>query len=383
MENAAIEKIWELISRKISNEATEVELLELQSLLQQQPEEAYSLEIIQDLWNAPTTENKQYAEYQYKEFTQKMQRMGIDTSGFHVEDEHLITAQNDFQIKNSGWYTSKKILLASFSVIVITIFSLVLFNNSKTKEAQPTVKASVITTKDGSKTSIVLPDGTKVWVNAGSKLTYDNNYGNKLREVSLSGEAFFDVTKNPEKPFIIHTPKMDIKVLGTAFNVRCYPNEKKTETSLIRGRIEVTLRDRPNEKIYLSPNEKLTLLNDNVVSAESPNHKKIKHIAEVTEPLVSIGRITHTLLSDSAIVETSWVENKLEFRSEAFEEVASKMERWYGVKIYIEDDRLKREHLTGSFETETIDQALSALQYTTKFRFSINKNTITITKYNK
>ena len=194
------------------------------------------------------------------------------------------------------------------------------------------------------------------------------------------GEAFFDVTKNPEKPFVIHTQKMDIKVLGTAFNVRCYPNEKKTETSLIRGRIEVTLKDRPKEKIYLNPNEKLTLLNGNIVPAELASIKKVKHNTELTEPLVTIGHITHKLTDSTTIIETSWIENKLEFRGETFEDVAFKMEKWYGVKINIQDERLKQEHLTGSFETETVDQALSALQYTTKFNFTINKNTITITK---
>ena len=95
--------------------------------------------------------------------------------------------------------------------------------------------------------------------------------------------------------------------------------------------------------------------------------------------MITIGHITIKPI-DSTIVETSWIENKLEFRSETFEEVAYKMERWYGVKIDILDDRLKNEHLTGSFETETIEQALSAMQYTTKFTYNINKNIITITK---
>ena len=74
MENTDIEKIWELISLKLTNEANEVELLELQALLQQQPEQAFALEIMQYLWNEPANENKQYAEYQYKELTQKMQK---------------------------------------------------------------------------------------------------------------------------------------------------------------------------------------------------------------------------------------------------------------------------------------------------------------------
>lgn len=382
MENLRTKRIWELISRKLSNEATEVELQELQSLLQQQPEEAYSLEIMEDLWKASTKENKQYAEYQYKQLIQRMGNMGIDINGFEVKDEHLITLQEDNtdNPKESWFNTKRKLMMAAFVILAITVSSLIIFKTSVTiKDVSGIATASEISTKYGSKTTIVLPDGTKVWVNAGSKLTYDNSFGNKIREVSLLGEAFFDVTKNAEKPFIIHTAKMDIKVLGTAFNVRCYPNEKKTETSLIRGRIEVTIKNRPSEKVYLSPNEKLTLINDEIVTPEMKEVKKVKHAIEATEPLVAIGHLTYQPI-DSSIIETSWVENKLVFRGETFEDVALKMERWYGVSIIIADDNLKQAHLTGSFETETVEQALTALQLTTRFKFDIAKNNITITK---
>ncbi|HEX3023571.1 MAG TPA: FecR domain-containing protein, partial [Chitinophagaceae bacterium] len=282
-----------------------------------------------------------------------------------------------FLLKN----VRKTIVAGSIAVLSIAAVFFIFLNINGINSARiNTGKTSEITTKNGSKSYLVLADGTKVWLNAGSKLSYDNDkYGDKLREVSLVGEAFFDVTKNPEKPFIIHTANMDIKVLGTAFNVRCYPNERKTETSLIRGRIEVTLKNRPSEKIYLKPNEKLTLLNDNIVTPAIINSKSARNLVEVPEAMVTIGHLTH-LNIDSTIVETSWVENKLEFRSEAFEDVASKMEKWYGVNINIADEDLKKEHLTGSFETETVEQALLALQYTTKFRFTINKNAITITK---
>ena len=78
----------------------------------------------------------------------------------------------------------------------------------------------------------------------------------------LTGEGFFDVTKNKGKPFIINTSSIKIKVLGTAFNVKAYPEDKQTETSLIRGSIEVTIRNRPNDKIILTPSEKLVVEND-------------------------------------------------------------------------------------------------------------------------
>src|SRR4030095_8935268 len=92
--------------------------------------------------------------------------------------------------------------------------------------------------------------------------------------VSLNGEAYFDVTKNPEKPFIIHTKKMDIKVLGTVFNVRSYSDEKITEAALIKGSIEVTLKDRKDQKIILKPNEKIIIPNEEP-KAEAKQNKII------------------------------------------------------------------------------------------------------------
>lgn len=382
MENKGTDRIWELMSRKLSNEMTLAESEELELLLKLEPLQAYSLEIMEDLWKSQQAQDRQYAEYKYQELSLRMQKEGLMTEESTDGEEHLISGADSsltiFPLKK----INKRILKISAAVVSIAAVVFLLFNlsNIQTSPSAP-AKTSEISTKNGSKTNLVLPDGTKVWLNAGSKLTYNNDiFGIELREVNLIGEAFFDVTKNPDKPFVIHTQKMDIKVLGTAFNVRCYPNERKTETSLLRGRIEVTLKDRPKEKIYLSPNEKLTLLNGNIVSDEPTVNKKVKRRTELIEPTVTIGHITHKITDSTIIIETSWIENKLEFRSESFEDVASKMEKWYGVKINIQDERLKQEHLTGSFETETVDQALSALQYTTKFNFTINKNAITITK---
>ncbi len=380
MVNNDLDRIWELMSRKLTNEILFAELEELEALLKLHPLEAYSLEIMEDFWQSHPAENRQYAEYKYKELYLRMQNEGLISKNTEDGNEHLISSvenKKGLVLRN----IRKTIIAGSIAVLSIAAVFIFLLNTNSLKTAELIPKkTSEITTKNGSKTYLVLADGTKVWLNAGSKLSYDaDKYGDHFREVSLIGEAFFDVTKNPEKPFIIHTSNMDIKVLGTAFNVRCYPNEKKTETSLIRGRIEVTLKNRPSEKIYLKPNEKLTLLNDNIVAPAIANNKKVKNLIEIPDALVTIGHLTHLNL-DSTIVETSWVENKLEFRSEAFEDVASKMEKWYAVKIYIMDENLKKEHLTGSFETETVEQALSALQYTTKFKFTINKNAITITK---
>ena len=386
MQNNDADRIWELIAGKLSCEATADELEELGNLLKKLPAQAYSLEIMEDLWSSPIPVNRQYSEYKYKELLLRMQKMDLITGDSGEEKEHLVRLMNEDK-KTKGKVTgiSKTVkLLVAASVIVI--ISLVVLRHSENSKMNTSIASNIstkkeIVTKNATKTNLVLPDGTKVWLNAGSKLSYDETYGNKYREVVLTGEGFFDVTKNANKPFIIHTRKMDIKVLGTAFNVRCYPDEKKVETSLLRGSIEVTLKDRPTEKIYLKPNEKLTLIDEPVAVNSMKNEgRKIAHETAVPEPMVAISHLTYNTL-DNSVMETSWLQNKLVFKSETFEAVAKKMEKWYNVSIVFSDQSVKDLHFTGIFEKETVSEALSAMQITTPFHFSINKKElITISK---
>jgi transmembrane sensor len=386
MQNNDTDRIWELISRKLSGEASADELVELGRLLKEHPEQAYSLEIMEDLWRSDVPVNRQYAEYKYKELLLRMQQMDLITEDGNEEKEHLVSLLNADDPKKQKVYGIHKIaklfLIAASVILVITSVVLLYFENSKMKTLIATIpKKKEIVTKNATKTNLVLPDGTKVWLNSDSKLSYDNTFGNIVREVVLTGEAYFDVTKNANKPFIIHTRKMDIKVLGTAFNVRCYPDEKKVETSLLRGSIEVTLKDRPTEKIYLKPNEKLTLIDEPVVVSSIKNVvKKLSHETVIPEPMVAISHLTYSAL-DNSVIETSWLQNKLVFKSETFEGVAKKMEKWYNVSIVFSDESVKNLHFTGIFEKETISEALSAMQITTPFHFSINKKElITISK---
>ncbi len=249
------EHIWLLMARKLSGEASVEELQELEELLRQNPGAGYSKEIFHDLWQSPVEQDRQYAENQYKELVQQIKNMGIDEGRF-TQDDHFIDGGQEEEVTIKSSKRKWMVALVSAAVATVIAGSIYFLNSGKnSSEATAAVQSkNQISTKNGSKTSLVLPDGTKVWLNAGSQLDYDKNYGNKLREVSLVGEAYFDVVKNTERPFLIHTRKMDIKVLGTAFNVKCYPGEKTTETSLVRGSIEFTLKER-QEKIMLKPNE--------------------------------------------------------------------------------------------------------------------------------
>jgi ferric-dicitrate binding protein FerR (iron transport regulator) len=236
--------------------------------------------------------------------------------------------------------------------------------------------ASEIFTGNGSRTHVVLPDGSIVWLNAGSRITYDKNFGATHREVNLTGEGFFDVARNAGMPFVIHAARIDIKVLGTRFNVKSYPSDKTTETTLIHGSIEVSIKDRPSEKIILKPNEKLVVAND-----DSTLHRISRpHAASTEESLVTIRKPTYEA-NTGAIIETSWVDNKLIFQDEEFGDLARQMERWYGVSIRFEDPAQEKLRFTGSFQKETIQQALDALQLTdplSPFNYKIHENQITV-----
>ncbi len=372
-------RIWSLLTKKLSGEAAEEELKELEALLREHPDLHYPLQQVADLWHQrlPPTINAYEA---FERHAQRMKSGGIDIAVSKEPGEPIPAAETSGRSRSK----MRRLLYAGAALASAAAVVAGLYFFRSAPSADNTVPGllanrSEVSTKNGSKTKLVLPDGTQVWLNSGSRLVYDKSYGTVLREVQLTGEAYFDVVKNAARPFVIHAPGFNIKVLGTAFNVRSFPGEKKSETSLIRGSIEVTFSDRPTEKIILKPNEKLVIANE-----ETPGNKPVPAAVHAKvplpqEPLVAVSHLTYEP-ADSTIVETSWMENKLIFRSEPFEDLAVRMERWYGVQIQFASEELKKKKFTGAFESESIEQALKALQYSWPFRFTINKKEIVLSK---
>lgn len=373
----SIERISTLISRKLSGESTASERAELADLLLAHPDLQPSYEILEEYWNAKPEQDKDFLEATYHLHLNRLKEQGYDLTANSTDDaQHVM--QNDKQ-----WHL-KKILIAAACMLVAGAALFLFLSNKNTRvyaAEQSTVKPqSEVSTKTGSRTKIQLPDGTNVWLNGSSKLVYDNQYfGGAVREVSLIGEGYFDVVKNPAAPFIIHTSKMDIKVLGTVFNVRCYPGEKNTETSLIRGSIEVTLKNR-KDKIMLRPSEKLIITDEDFVKPAKTIVADKPAVKEATKDIIVLRHLTVLPTDSSTIVETAWVENRLVFSSESFEEVALKMEKWYGVEIDFADEKLKGEPLTANFKKETLTEALHALQISTIFNFKVVNDRVIISK---
>ena len=264
---------------------------------------------------------------------------------------------------------SRKIwpLLLKLSGVAVALFTamIFIFNNKSTTKAKAT---KAFTSACGERKNIQLPDGSVVTLNAASKIEIDNSFGVSSRNVYLEGEAFFDVRHNETLPFIVHTPMMDIKALGTAFDVRAYLNDKITETSLIRGMIEVTLKESDNRTMILYPHQKIRW-----------EHPKTKaghidsSIVQKVETLSMTDSLTKKLkASDSgSIKEIAWTENKLIFENETFDEIARLLGRWYGVKIHFTDDAIRNYRFTGMFEKEDVNTVLDFLKESRHFNYIV------------
>ena len=219
--------------------------------------------------------------------------------------------------------------------------------------------------KPGERKSFQFPDGTQVILNAGSELYLNGNYAKNTREVFLKGEAFFEVQHNAAVPFIVHTASMDVKALGTAFNVKSYNNENKTEAVLIRGLVEVTLKKDNNRKVLLHPDEKV-LWTENKTGAET-----------VIPPTASKAIVEQAIIkpvkrSDNGEVkEVAWVQNNLAFEDEPFEEIAYQLNRWYNVNIQFETNDIRQYHFTATFKKEKIEQVLDILRTSKRFNYRL------------
>ncbi len=233
------------------------------------------------------------------------------------------------------------------------------------------------TSMPGERKSFQLPDGTIVLLNVETSIEVSKDFNKADREISLKGEAYFKVAHNAQKPFIIHTNSINVNVLGTEFNVKAYPGDKTTETILIKGSVKVTFNNKPGEKIILEPHHKLVIQNYLPLISKSPDSTKTA--AKVLPEKIKTANVTVTAL-DSTMIETSWIENRLNFNDETLEDVAIKLERWYNVKVSVEEDIARKYKYTGIFENETITEVLKALQISLFFHYSMQDDNIFITK---
>ncbi|MBI1781230.1 MAG: FecR family protein [Sphingobacteriales bacterium] len=358
--------LWRLIARKLSGEASAEEIEQLGEVLGNNPHAQVTYEALSSFWEHPVKES---TPDNIDEIFNTHLLSAIKEEA-NSEDPQIIPVYKRLLLNKAFRVAASVTVIATMIAVGFLIWK----PGNKVLAAEPPPLQKIETT-NGTKTNTILPDGSKVWLNSGSRLTY-KTFNNSLREVVLEGEAYFDVIKDPKRPFIVHTNVIDIKVLGTAFNVKSYPDEKTVEASLVRGLIEVTRLDKPDQKVLLHPNEKITVLKKATqdISAKSPVNNALK-----VNPVENykISGFTYAKL-DKSVIETSWTQNKLAFEDMPFDDLAVQLERWYDVKINFRDDKSKKLVFRGSFVNETITEAMEALKLNGDFNYKINNNEVEI-----
>lgn len=361
------DRFAELVARRLSGEATEQEIQELQQFLNQDPKAQYFFEVFSDYW---VIEPKS-ADDDIQEEIHFQQILAIAEKQ-EAEEQQQAAPETAFEEK-AKVFTLKKILVAAAILGLIATAYFWTRQNENTVGSRE-LSMHKVEAGTGTKSELRLPDGTRVWLNSESKLEYKANFNDSVREVTLEGEAFFDVVKDKTRPFIVHTSDIDIKVLGTAFNVKSYPKDRSIEATLIRGMIEVTNKKEPSSpKVILRPHEKIVF---NKTFEPAPPAAEQGKPAESPKPFAVTALPKN--IADSALVETSWMYNKLIFDGETLRENAAKMERWYNVKLRFSSEKVGHIPIRYQLENETIEDALKALQYIEPFIYKRNGNEIEI-----
>ncbi len=201
----------------------------------------------------------------------------------------------------------------------------------------------------GQKLTIKLSDGSTVKINSGSTLKYPESFKHDRREVYLEGEAFFEVQRDENRPFIVHSKKLETIVLGTSFNIRAYKEDEKVEVAVVTGKVKVKRESTDNDsEVVLLPSE--------MVIVDKLEMEKIEFTPEKV---------------------ISWKDNIIHFEKASFEEVTKILERWYGVTFIMETGGVKG-RFEGSFQNLSLEEVLKGLNYTTKFDFKIEGDIVRI-----
>jgi ferric-dicitrate binding protein FerR (iron transport regulator) len=244
-----------------------------------------------------------------------------------------------------------KYAAAVAAVIVVSMFAWKLSSQSDGARTITKIEAP-----KGARTSITLPDSSHVWLNAESRITFDQEFGKDNRDLTLEGEAFFDVTKD-NVPFNVRTNAYDIAVLGTAFNVKSYPDDDISTTTLVHGSLKVTRLNAKGdaEEFLLRPNERIVLRGD------------------------SSSRINNAITLEKnidAAAEADWKDGWLTVRGESLEELSKKIERLYNVRIEFQNDKMKSYRYSGRIQQFSLEQVMNALALTSPVRFEIHEKLV-------
>ncbi|MBX2841101.1 MAG: FecR family protein [Flammeovirgaceae bacterium] len=338
------DRIWELITKYLSNEASESEMEALQGLLKSDEKAEQLFEEASAIW----LKNKKLPSKYDLEVGKA--NLKLKLLQYQLKEENQKGKVKKLRFSKQIYKTM--LVAATISFLVIAALIVLSTYNITSEQLVVWTEKSV---PKGTRVTYSMPDGSKIKVNANSKIRFRKDFvNNKVREVFLKGEAFFDVAKNPEKPFVVITNNIRTKVLGTVFNVRAYTGEQDISVSLVEGSVAVYNKEQNNSSppVLLSPSDQFVFNKKDLTS-------NIKHEIDLSRFI-------------------SWNNNILIFDNEPLGEITEVLENWYGVEIIFQNHQLKKCLIKASFENEPINNVLEVLKYATSLNYATNEDGVII-----
>ncbi|MEQ6122321.1 FecR domain-containing protein [Reichenbachiella sp. MALMAid0571] len=282
----------------------------------------------------------------------KLQEEGLklnDSSNQIIPDENGLRNANQGNRKKI-WLKPALKVAASLALIISTIFIYIKVSEYNLDKASGQFSYQTKENPKGRKSTIFLKDGSKVILNSESSISYDENFSSGIREIELKGEAFFEVVKNPEQPFVVRSGGISTVALGTSFNVRNYGEENIT-VSLVTGKVRIDKKGNQGIENILMPGEKLTYIR------ETEEFEKQKY---------------------NDYGDLLWKDGILSFKKASVSDVVANLERWYGVEIEIVVPGNKKVSYGGVFKDQNLKQVLEAVGFTLNFDYSIDGKKVKI-----
>lgn len=327
----------ELIIRYLQGEASEAEKEVLLNWLRKNTDNKRTFSQIRDIW-LTEREGKEtgsaYAHESFLRFTREVEK-------------------EERRRKRKSYMLSIRIA-ATVAILLVCSFGGYWFGNRQNLVADglDTVVINQVIMGKESKGSVTLPDGTLVWLNENSKLVYPEHFTEDSRKVELTGEAYFEVTHNEKAPFSVETNGMEVKVLGTCFNVRNYGDRNRIETTLLSGKVNVALAQL-SEEIILRPNQTL--------SYDKGNGDVDVRQAEAEEHII-------------------WIHDKLTFSNEKLSDVLRKMKYWYGIDIDCEPGVPMDQRISFVIRKESKDEIFKLLSLIVPVEYTFKQDQVIIRK---
>lgn len=340
-----------LLTKQLSASLSAEEEAELQQLLLRD-DNRQSYYLLKKYWKKENDDTTPDVE---KALTGVLQKISEEKANEPIEAP-LITPskKRSFSLRKVAMLATVVVLLAA-GFLLLTQNGNIVTNSTALNTAVEATDGSMVEKQNakGTRSIITLADGSKVWLNADSKLQYPVAFEGSTREVWLSGEAFFDVAKNKQKPFIIHLKKGTVKVLGTSFNIKAYDNSPSVETSVATGRV-----------VFIPTPSRSGKKADSVVLT-----KDKKAVYSVTTETVQT-------LPTSSAADKAWTEGKLIFNNSPMIEIAETLERNFGKEVIINDEELRTYRFTGPFENDRLEDILYYLSKSKPFTYRITETQV-------